>query len=101
MESLTDFTLFKSHVRADDFTEDDAYLQHLLCTAEEAVVRATNRELIDLLDMGGGNLPLALQHASMLLAAHWYNQRESVANAMMSEVPYTYTALIRPYTRLA
>ena len=36
-------TLLKKHVRADDFNDDDTYLQHLLDTAKEAVIKATNR----------------------------------------------------------
>ena len=35
--------VFKKHVRADDFADDDDYLTELLETAESAVIKATNR----------------------------------------------------------
>lgn len=92
--------LFKKHVRADDFADDDEYLEHLLETAEVTVVRATNRTLDELKEMCGGSFPKPLQHAEMLLAAHWYNQRESVSTVQMHEVPGTLLALVKPWTRL-
>lgn len=96
-----DLALFKKHVRADDFADDDDYLRHLLDTAEQSVVRATNRSAEELSEMGGGSLPTTLTHAVMMLAAHWYNQREGVSTSQMSEVPYTIQSLVKPYRKLA
>lgn len=53
-------SLFKKHVRADDFSDDDDYLQQCLDAAEASVVRATNRTLDELKLMGGGSLPAPL-----------------------------------------
>ena len=92
--------LFKKHVRADDFADDDSYLEYLLDAAEQAVITATNRTDKELLTMGGGFLPTPIQHAIMLLGAHWYNQRESVSSVQMHSVPDTLQALIKPYRRL-
>lgn len=92
-------TYLKKQVRADDFCQDDAYLQHLLDTATEAVVMATNREKSDLVNECG-HLPKMLQQAVLMLAAHWYNQRESVAGVAMHEVPDSVSALIKPYRKL-
>jgi len=50
--------------------------------------------------MGKGTFPSTLQHAIMVLAAHWYNQRESVSTTQMYEVPDTLQALIKPYRKL-
>lgn len=99
--SLTALSLLKVHVRADDFSEDDAYLQHLLDAAEQHVADNTNRSLADLVELGGGELPMPLTHAVLLLAGHWYNQREAVAGVAMAEVPYTLQALLKPYRRLS
>ena len=99
MPSLS-LALFKKQVRADDFDDDDELLQHLLDTAGDAVVRATTRDEDDLLDEAGA-LPLMLQHAAMMLAAHWYNQRESVSAVQMHEVPDGIAALIKPYRKLS
>ena len=94
--------LLKKQVRADDFADDDAYLQHLLDTAKEAVVTATNRTEAELREMGvDGHLPRMLLQAALMLAAHWYNQRESVSTVAMHEVPDSVQALVKPYRKLA
>lgn len=93
--------LLKKHVRADDFSDDDDYLVQLLGAAEEYVIRATNRDADELLEMGGGEqLPASLQQAVLLIAGHWYNQREAVSGVQMAEVPYTLQALVKPYRKL-
>lgn len=99
--ATVDLELLKKHVRADDFADDDDYLAHLLDAAEQYVCTATNREAAELLEMGGGNLPTMLQQAVLLIAGHWYNQREAVSGVQMAEVPYTLQALIKPYRKLA
>lgn len=43
--AVVSLELFKKHVYADDFTGDDVYLQHLLDTAEIAVINATHRSM--------------------------------------------------------
>jgi hypothetical protein len=94
--------LLKKQVRADDFSQDDAYLEHLLDTAKEAVITATNRTEAELREMDSeGHLPKMLLQAALMLAAHWYNQRESVAAVAMHEVPDSVQALVKPYRRLA
>lgn len=98
--AITDLALFKKHVRADDFANDDEYLAHILDTAEMAVVTATNRPLEELLEMGDGNLPTPIVHAAMMLGAHWYNQRESVSSVQMHAVPDSLQSLIKPYRKL-
>lgn len=98
--AFVSLSLLKKHVRADDFSEDDEYLAHLLEAAEGYVITSTNRSPDDLLHMGGGLLPLPLQQAVLLTAGHWYNQRESVSAVQMSEVPYTMQALVKPFRKL-
>lgn len=99
--AVVDLALFKRHVRADDFADDDAYLEYLLETAEAAVIRATNRTQEELEQMGGGEIPAPIKHAIMLIGAHWYNQRESVSTVQMHAVPDSLQALIKPYRKLA
>lgn len=99
--ATTKLELLKKHVRADDFSDDDEYLAHLLNAAEEYVTTATNRAVPELLEMGGGEeLPASLQQAVLLIAGHWYNQREAVSGVQMAEVPYTLQALVKPYRKL-
>lgn len=92
--------LFKKHVRADDFADDDDYLFHLLDTATSVVTTATNRTTDELLKMGGGNFPPPLVQAILMLGAHWYNQRESASGVQMYNVPDSMQALVKPYRKL-
>lgn len=93
--------LFKEHVRATEFADDDAYLLHLLDTAEEVVLRDAHRTAEEMKALGvNGSFPKAFIHAVMVLAAHWYNQRESVAGVQMYEVPSTLQALTKPLRKL-
>lgn len=97
--AVVSLALFKKHVRADDFTDDDEYLQHLIDTSEVAVITATNRTAEELTEKTG-EFPAPLKHAVMMLAAHWYNQRESASSVQMHEVPDALQALIKPYRKL-
>ena len=97
--ATVDIALLKQHVRADDFSDDDVYLTHLLDAAEAYVCDATNRTPAELAQ-AGGKLPATLQQAVLLIAGHWYNQREAVSGVQMAEVPYTLQALIKPYRKL-
>jgi len=100
--AIVKLELLKKHVRADDFSDDDDYLMHLLEAAEEYVCTATNRTSAELLALGstGDSLPASLQQAVLLIAGHWYNQREAVSGVQMAEVPYTLQALVKPYRKL-
>ena len=91
--------VFKKHVRADDCADDDDYLTELLETAESAVIKATNRSK-DELEQMEGKFPPMLKQAMMMLAAHWYNQRESVSTVQMHAVPDALQALIKPFRKL-
>lgn len=98
--AVVSLALFKKHVRADDFADDDEYLEHLLSTAEECVIKSTNRSEQELIDINDGEFPLSLKQAIMMLGGHWYNQRESVSGAQMYEVPYSLQAIVKPYRKL-
>ncbi len=93
--------LFKKHVRADDFADDDEYLGYLIDAAETAVITATNRTSDELAEMGGGEMPAPIKQAIMMLGAHWYNQRESVSSTQMHSVPDALQSLVKPYRKLA
>lgn len=100
-EHLVSFDLFKRHCMADDLTADDVLLEHYLTAAEAQVVSDTRRTEAELLEAGGGSLPVTLQQAVLLLGAHYYNQREAVAGAALQSVPEAYQALLRPWRKLS
>lgn len=97
---LTDFDLFRKHCRADDFDDETELLRLLLEAAEEAVVKATNRSAVELVEMGGGEFPRPLRIAVYALGAHWYNQREGTAAVQMHEVPAIFDVCVKPFKRL-
>lgn len=98
--AVVSLALFKKHVRADDFADDDEYLAHLIDAAEVSVITATNRTEVELTALNNGEFPAPLRQAVMMLAAHWYNQRESASTTQMHQVPDTLQALIKPYRKL-
>ena len=99
--AVVDFALFKKHVRADDFSDDDLILQQCLDAAEDYVVRATNRTEAELVEMGGGKFPPSLLQAILLIAAARYATPENDAAVQMREVPYGATAIIKQFRKLA
>ena len=99
--AVVSLALFKKHVRADDFADDDELMQHYVDAAEAHVIQATNRTDAELRELGKGEYPTQLKQAVLLLAGHWYNQRESVAGVQMHEVPDALQALIKPFRKLA
>lgn len=100
--SHTSLTLFKLHVRADDFADDDAYLQQCLDAAEQQVVTATNRTLDELLALGpdGQSLPAPLTQAVLLVGGSLYDHRENDAPQQYTEIPWGAAAIIKQYRRL-
>ena len=96
MEALT-LEMLKAHCRADDYDSDDAYLLQLGEAAEAMVCTMVNRSRGEIIAIGGGEWPPMLKQAVMLLAGHWFNQREAVAGVQMHEVPNGVSALTKPY----
>lgn len=99
--ALVSLELFKQHVRADDFSDDDSYLQHCIDSATAQVLNMTNRTEAELTEMGGGEFPVSLVHAILLLGGHYYNQRESDSNLQFHSVPNGLEALVKPFRKLA
>lgn len=98
--ALVDLELLKAHVHADDFSADDNYLDALLEAAEAWVVKSTRRTPQDLMRLNHGELPPELRQAILLLAGHWYNQREAASAVQMHTVPFAVDALVKPFVRL-
>lgn len=90
--------LLKKHVRADDGTYDDDLLEHYLDSARDTVLSYAGRTCEDIGRMGCGNL---FTQAVLMLAAHWYNQRESVSSVNMSQVPDSISVLVKRFQKLS
>lgn len=85
-------------MRSDGLDSD--LLTHYMLAAQESVVLATARSEAELADIGGGDIPAGLKQAALMLAAHWYNQRESVAGVQMHAVPDALQSLVKPFRKL-
>jgi len=86
----------KEHCRVDSsFTEDDSYITSLIEVAEVVVSKDICEDLADLeID---GVIPAPLSQAALLLVGNYYSNREPVAFANSSEVPFSYKHLIQLY----
>lgn len=83
----------KKHLNIDkSFHDDDAYITSLIEVAEDAVAKHADIKLSDTLQHGF--LPASLRHAILLLVGTYYANRENIAFAANSEIPYTVSHLI-------
>lgn len=98
-ENAVSLDLLKKHLRAE-YDDDDAYLSHLTEVAQAYVERATHRTHEELLALGGGIYPLQLMQAILMLAAHWYNQREAASSVQFTEVPHAVSSMIKQFRKL-
>jgi len=99
--ALLDLAYFKWYCKADDYDTDDDKFELLLSTAKEFILTATARTEAELEEMGGGELPLAIQQAIVLYAKQLYDQPDNVVAAQIYAVPYGLEALIKPYRKLS
>lgn len=91
----------KKHLNIDDdFKGDDEYLAYLITVAEDAVSIHIDRNLSEVADENGGELPAVLIHAMKLFIGDMYQSRESTSfNGSPSEIPFSYTYLTSLYRR--
>lgn len=91
----------KKHLNInDDFKGDDEYLAYLITVAEDAVSIHIDRNLSEVADENGGELPAVLIHAMKLFIGDMYQSRESTSfNGSPTEIPFSYTYLTSLYRR--
>ena len=88
----------KKHLNIDAyFTDDDDYIMQLGDVAEQMVDEHINNNLSNIVNENGGEVPMPLIHAMMLLVGNLYQNREGVAFASASEIPFSYKYLLFPY----
>lgn len=90
----------KKHLNVEiDFTEDDAYIQTLVDTAEDVVVRSLDvkDEETHPIRTEDGRLVRPLEQAQKLLVGTWYANRESVTFGAAKELPHAYQMLLDLY----
>lgn len=88
----------KKHLNID-YDEDDGYLTQLVEAAESAIERFIQQPLEKLEDENG-DIPSALKHAVRLMVGGFYANREPVAFATATEIPFGLMFLIMQYRKL-
>ena len=100
MKWLT-LTRIKQQLRIEeDFTDEDDLLEMYGESAEEVLLNYLNRSYEDVMEVYG-RVPAPLVHASLMLVDTSYQYRSPVSAQSMSQVPYTFDILVKPYMRLA
>lgn len=99
----------KKQMRVDDTDEDDLIILYGRA-AEDAVIDSTNRTFLELCEIGRieQNLPEGTENifptrliqATLMLASHFYRNRELVSSISQNIVPHAYDVLIKPYRKL-
>jgi hypothetical protein len=85
----------KKHLNIESgFTEDNQYIETLIDVAELGVAAYCNGGLTG---YTGSTMPTTVMQATLLLIAHYYVNRQIVAFATPSEIPYAFRFLLDFY----
>jgi hypothetical protein len=87
--------LAKRHLNVEH-NEDDAYIEHIITAAEQAVENYIEQPLAGCVE--GGFVPAALKHAMLLVVGTLYANRESVVYANVGVMPAV-SLLLQPYKK--
>ena len=82
-----------------DFHDEDCILELFGESAEDAIMEVLNRSYEDLFETYG-RIPAPIVHASLMLVAQSYKDREKDLVQQVYENP-TFSLLLKPYMRLA
>lgn len=89
--------LAKKHLNLDeDYTEDDEYILGLVAAAKGAVEMALNASLDRLASENGGEVPMAIIQAILLMVGNLYQNREITGSKTVA-LPYNFEYLINLY----
>lgn len=82
-----------------DFHDEDCILELYGESAEDAIIEVLNRSYEDLFETYG-RIPAPIVHASLMLVAQSYKDREKDLVQQVYE-NHTFSLLLKPYMRLA
>lgn len=88
----------KAHSRID-FDCEDAELELLACSAEDAILNLCGRSAQDFI-AEYNEIPNALYLAALQLTEHFYTNRGIVQPGNLSVIPYSFDILLKPYIKL-
>lgn len=89
--------LAKKHLNLDEYyTEDDEYILGLVAAAKGAVEMALNASLDKIAEENGGEVPMAIVQAILLMVGNFYQNRE-ITGSKVTALPYNFEYLINLY----
>ncbi len=99
-----DLTTAKQHLNiANEYIDEDNYIQQLIEVAEEVVCKSINSDTLLLLTGTTGDtinqIPKSLQQAVLLMVGQFYANREPVAFASVNKIPLAFDYLISLYRK--
>ena len=83
-----------------DFEDEDTVIGLYGKAAEDSIINMTRRSLEELIAVDG-TVPARLKLAILILAAHFYRNREPVAGVAQNPVPYSIAVLVKPFVKLS
>lgn len=89
----------RQHLRIDA-VDEDAVLELYGSAAEDTVLNLCNRTIDDVIANYGG-VPDPIRQATLLLVGISYQHREPASMQNVSQIPYSFDILLKPYMRLA
>lgn len=89
----------RQHLRIDA-VDEDAVLDLYGSAAEDTVLNLCNRTIDDVIANYGG-VPDPIRQATLLLVGISYQHREPASTQNVSQIPYAFDILLKPYMRLA
>ena len=90
----------KAQLRIEpDFHDEDTILEVYGESAETTLLNYLNRPYADIIG-SYGDVPLPLVQASLMLVDTSYQHRSPISVTNISQVPYTFDLLVKPYMRL-
>lgn len=101
MELYISVAELKAHLNiAEEYADEDAQLLRLLKVSHVSVETHICQPLTTFVDEEEGLNPM-LSHAILILAGHFYANREPVAFVQPYPIPYTFEYLLQPFKKYA
>ena len=96
MKEYVTLSELKQHLNVD-FDDDDSYIQGLIIPVQLSIEAYLNNPLESY--VRDGSIDKRIWHATRILVANFYANRESISFATPNEIPNTVTLLLQPLKR--
>jgi len=94
--TYTTLAAIKAHLNIETgYTADDTYITSLIGVTEGAIADYCNGGLASYTE--AEDVPVAVKHAALIMAANLYLNRSPVSFAQGYKVPYSFEFLLNPY----